>query len=55
MFAKGFLEKMPYVRAAKELPHLTDAEIAETSRKYGFAQSDDVAFGEKEGDQGALA
>lgn len=55
VFAKGFLEKMPYVRAAKELPHLNDAEIANQAHKYGFAHSDDVAFGEKEGDQGALA
>jgi hypothetical protein len=46
---------MPYVRAAKEMPHLDDSEIAEQSRKYGFPQSDDVTFGEKEGDQGALA
>jgi hypothetical protein len=43
IFAKGYIEKMTYVRAAKELPHLDDRGIAELSAKYGFASSDDAA------------
>lgn len=57
IFAKGFTEKMTYVRAAKELPHLSDEEIDAKAREYGFNSSDDEAgqvkearFGEKESD-----
>jgi hypothetical protein len=39
---------MSYVRAAKELPNLNDAQIKEQSRAYGFAQSDDAHFAESE-------
>jgi sugar porter (SP) family MFS transporter len=55
IFAKGYLEKMSYVKAAKELPHLTGPEIDAKAREYGFQSSDDEAgqikdarFGEKE-------
>lgn len=57
IFAKGYLEKMSYVRAARELPRLSDDEIDAKAREYGFLSSDDEAgqvkearFGEKESD-----
>jgi hypothetical protein len=57
IFAKGHLENMSYVRAAKELPYLNDHEIKAKATEYGFVESDDEAgqikeaqFGEKEGD-----
>jgi len=57
IFAKGFTERMSYVNAAKQLPHLSDAELDEKAREYGFTGSDDEAgqvkearFGEKEGE-----
>lgn len=34
VFAKGYLEKMSYVKASKELPRLDDRGIEEMSRKY---------------------
>ncbi|KAL1608402.1 hypothetical protein SLS60_003344 [Paraconiothyrium brasiliense] len=43
VFAKGFLENMTYVRAAKELPMLDDHGIAAMARQYGFHDSDDEA------------
>lgn len=36
IFAKGYLENMSYVTAAKELPKLTDAEIEQKAIEYGF-------------------
>lgn len=54
IFAKGYAEKMSYVRAAKELPKLSDDDIDAQAQKYGFSSSDDEAgqtearFGEKE-------
>lgn len=36
IFAKGFLENMTYVRAAKELPYLSDEDIDRQAREYGF-------------------
>ncbi|THZ72323.1 general substrate transporter [Aureobasidium pullulans] len=57
IFAKGYLEKMSYVTAAKELPKLDAAEIDAKAREYGFQSSDDEAgqmkdarYGEKEED-----
>jgi hypothetical protein len=57
IFAKGFLEKMNYVTAAKELPVMNADEIDAKAREYGFQSSDDEAgqvkdarHGEKEGD-----
>lgn len=57
IFAKGYLEKMSYVQAAKEMPLLSDAEIDAKAREYGFVSEDDEAgqmkdarFGEKESD-----
>ncbi|KAF2490545.1 general substrate transporter [Lophium mytilinum] len=42
IFAKGYLEDMTYVRASKELPFLTDAEIDATARQYGFLDDDEI-------------
>lgn len=57
IFAKGFCENMSYVKAAKELPKLTDEEIDSKAKEYGLSESDDAAgqikearFGEKEED-----
>lgn len=57
IFAKGYVENMTYVRAARELPYLSDAEIDMKAREYGFTSDDDEAgqlkearFGEKESD-----
>lgn len=48
IFAKGYLENMSYVKAAKELPSLNDQETAEMSRQYGFADEDEeFRVGEK--------
>lgn len=40
IFAKGHLENMSYVRASKELPFLSNEEIDEKAREYGFAVDD---------------
>lgn len=57
IFAKGFLENKSYVRAAKELPHLSEAEIDQMGKEYGFSPEDDeggqlkdARLGEKEGE-----
>ncbi|KAL7626472.1 hypothetical protein AAE478_003244 [Parahypoxylon ruwenzoriense] len=36
IFAKGFVEKKSYVRAAEELPLLTDEQIEQEALKYGL-------------------
>ncbi|KAG2420085.1 hypothetical protein HFD88_004883 [Aspergillus terreus] len=36
IFAKGFIEKMSYVRASKELPRLSEDEIEEKAIEYGL-------------------
>ncbi|KAI9818447.1 MAG: hypothetical protein M1827_000506 [Pycnora praestabilis] len=41
IFAKGYTQKISYVRAAKEMPFFTDEEIEEEATKYGFAGSDE--------------
>ncbi|KAI0127590.1 general substrate transporter [Xylariales sp. AK1849] len=46
IFAKGHEEKLSYVKAAKQLPKLSDEEVKQYASKYGFQLSDD----EKEGD-----
>ncbi|KAK3497386.1 sugar transporter [Neurospora hispaniola] len=40
IFAKGFVENMSYVTAAKELPHLTAEEIEVYANKYGLVDRD---------------
>ncbi|TKA73504.1 hypothetical protein B0A55_05504 [Friedmanniomyces simplex] len=60
IFAKGYLENMTYVRAAKELPSLSNEEVDLKAREYGFVSDDDEAgqlkdaqYGEKEADLAA--
>ncbi|KAI0106325.1 general substrate transporter [Hypoxylon sp. NC0597] len=43
IFAKGYAEKISYVKAAKELPRLTEAEVQQKAREYGFSLSDEEA------------
>lgn len=40
IFAKGFLENMSYVEAAKELPKLSDEDVERVAIQYGFASAD---------------
>ncbi|KFZ23078.1 hypothetical protein V502_02440 [Pseudogymnoascus sp. VKM F-4520 (FW-2644)] len=52
IFAKGFVENMSYVRASKELPYLTDAEVENVARQYGFGDEEEGATGiEKSGNE----
>jgi hypothetical protein len=43
IFAKGYVEKMSYVRASKELPQLNEQEIDIKAREYGFQSDEDEA------------
>ncbi|KFZ04159.1 hypothetical protein V502_10363 [Pseudogymnoascus sp. VKM F-4520 (FW-2644)] len=47
IFAKGFVEDISYVRASKEMPYYTDAEVDGIARSYGFVGDDEAAVGEK--------
>ncbi|KAF7173228.1 hypothetical protein CNMCM5623_005474 [Aspergillus felis] len=40
IFAKGFLENISYVRAAKELPFLSDEDVERVAIQYGFGPAD---------------
>ncbi|KAF1831607.1 general substrate transporter [Decorospora gaudefroyi] len=40
IFAKGYTEKMSYVHAAKQLPKMNEAQIAEAVRQYDLSDSD---------------
>ncbi|GIK00019.1 hypothetical protein Aspvir_004032 [Aspergillus viridinutans] len=41
IFAKGFVEKMNYVRAARELPRLSDEEIEAKAAEYGILDNNE--------------
>ncbi|KAE8361638.1 hypothetical protein BDV27DRAFT_147647 [Aspergillus caelatus] len=41
IFAKGYVEKMSYVRAAKELPKLSDDEIEAKAAEYGILNNNE--------------
>lgn len=47
IFAKGWTEKISYIRAAEQLPHLTAVEIKQMNSQYGFATESD-SDGEKD-------
>lgn len=48
IFAKGYVEKISYVKASQEMPFLNDREIEAMSRQYGFIDSDEeTRVGEK--------
>ncbi|CAG7917405.1 unnamed protein product [Penicillium olsonii] len=40
IFAKGFSENISYVRAAKELPYLSDEDVERVAIQYGFGSPD---------------
>jgi hypothetical protein len=44
IFAKGFLENMSYVKAAKELPYLDEQGVEDMQRQYGFFDDNDAAL-----------
>lgn len=60
IFAKGHEENTNYVKAAQQLPRLTESEVAAMAREYGFSSSDDeggqtkARHSEKEGDMAAV-
>lgn len=41
IFAKGYLENMSYVKASFELPYLSDREVEQMAREYGFQDKDE--------------
>lgn len=41
IFAKGHIEKMSYVRAARELPKLSEEEIEQKAAEYGVLGSEE--------------
>ena len=53
IFAKGFCENMSYVKAAKELPKLTDEEIEAKAAEYGFESSRRQGDMENAGEKGS--
>ncbi|KAJ5631715.1 Major facilitator superfamily domain general substrate transporter [Penicillium longicatenatum] len=40
IFAKGYSENISYVRAAKELPYLSDEDVERVAIQYGFGPAD---------------
>jgi len=51
IFAKGYVENMTYVNAAKQLPFLTNAEIDQKAREYGFnMEEEEGAYHVEKGD-----
>lgn len=42
IFAKGFSENISYVRAAKELPYLSDEDVERLAVQYGFGAPDET-------------
>ncbi|KAJ5698248.1 Major facilitator superfamily domain general substrate transporter [Penicillium macrosclerotiorum] len=41
IFAKGYLENLSYVKAAQELPYLTDEDVERVAIQYGFGTMDE--------------
>ncbi|OOF91458.1 hypothetical protein ASPCADRAFT_177520 [Aspergillus carbonarius ITEM 5010] len=48
IFAKGYLENMNYVRASKELPHLSDEEVEQVAIQYGFGPAEQPHSGDSD-------
>ncbi|KAJ5484439.1 Major facilitator superfamily domain general substrate transporter [Penicillium expansum] len=46
IFAKGFSENISYVRAAHELPYLSDEDIERVAIQYGFGSADETKPGD---------
>jgi len=51
IFAKGYLEKISYVKASYDMPFLSDREVEQMSREYGFADKDVEEKGSLEGEK----
>lgn len=52
IFAKGYLEKISYVKASFDMPFLSDREVEAMAREYGFIDSDEEEkVGEKVGEK----
>ncbi|KAJ5219608.1 hypothetical protein N7468_008812 [Penicillium chermesinum] len=49
IFAKGYCENMSYVKAAKDLPKLTDEQVEEKALEYGFGGAGSGASDEEKG------
>ena len=47
IFAKGYLENISYVKAAQQMPFLSDEEIEHKAIEYGFVDADDEYVREK--------
>lgn len=41
IFAKGYCEKMSYVKAARELPFLADEDIDRMAKQYGLVEAEE--------------
>lgn len=41
IFAKGYMENMSYVKASFELPYLSDREVEQMAKEYGFVDKDE--------------
>lgn len=54
IFAKGFVEKMSYVKAAKELPFLNQEEVEREAIKYGLIDSAAHGGGMKQDGGGSI-
>ncbi|GIK04139.1 hypothetical protein Aspvir_008216 [Aspergillus viridinutans] len=50
IFAKGFLENISYVRAARELPFLSDEDVERVAIQYGFGPADADVKGNESSD-----
>lgn len=54
IFAKGYVEKISYVKAAQDLPYLTDLEVEKEALKYGLIDEPSAVFASgKEGSEGS--
>ena len=42
IFAKGYVEKMNYVKAAKELPRLTVDDMEALAKEYGLTHDEEL-------------
>ena len=42
IFAKGYCENISYVRAAKELPFLSDEDIDRKAKEYGLVEAEEI-------------
>jgi hypothetical protein len=41
IFAKGYVEKISYVKAAQDLPSLDEQDLAQYAREHGYLEGDE--------------